>query len=86
MAEIKPPEYRGRSDPNAVRESMEFFFENLDDPEIIFNRVWFHCNSVNPDFSVIKTRSKNQENDDYVDNELKGPSFSKGLRGISKPK
>lgn len=39
MAEIKPPVYKGRSDPNALRESMEYFFENLEDPELMFNRT-----------------------------------------------
>ena len=86
MAEIIPPEYRGKANPNAMRESMEFFLENLDDPELVFNKVCFHCNSLNPDFSVIQTRSKNQVDDDELDSAQVGPSFSRGLRNIGKKK
>ena len=86
MAEIKPPVYKGVTDPNAQQNSMEFFFENLDDPEIIFNKICFHCNSASPDFSRIQTRSKNQENDDKIENDVKVSSFSKGLRKMNKKK
>lgn len=57
MAEGQPRFVRKtQNDNNMNKESVIYFMENLDDPEIIFNRVCFLCNSTTPNFSLIQAK------------------------------
>ena len=57
MAEVQSNKVRKAKKENDMnKESVIYFMENLDDPEIIFNRVWFLWNSTTPNFSWIHAK------------------------------
>ena len=57
MAEVQSNKVRKvKMESDMNKESVIYFMENLDDPEIIFNRVWFLWNSTTPNFSWIQAK------------------------------
>lgn len=70
-----------KMDNNNYKESVDYFLENLDDPEIIFNKICFLCNNATPSFSSIQTRGKDEEDSKIKD--LEANNFELGLIKIA---
>ena len=58
------------------RNENEFFFENLDDPEIIYNNTWFLWNSQIPDFKTLWASVKSDDDKKIAQNPNPTSNFS----------
>jgi catabolite regulation protein CreA len=71
------PQYRKFRERNNYNENIDYFMENLDDPDVIFNKVCFLCNSASPNLSQIQAKSKDEEDNKIKD--LQAHNFELGL-------
>ena len=74
---IKKFQKRKKNGDDNFKESAIYFLDNLDDPEVVFNKVWFLWNSATPNLSWIQARSRD-EDDDKISN-LEKHNFALGM-------
>ena len=83
MAKVKSRfNNNSRIDNNGNKESIVYFMENLDDPEAIFNQIWFLWNNTTPNFRSIQVNKKD-DIDDRIRN-MEAHNFELGLIQLSK--